>query len=73
MNDWPQPGSPEAAGGPAPRDEPTGGAASAGHPAVDAAVQAVWRAAQASPADQIPTYQAAHRMLQETLASIDES
>lgn len=44
-----------------------------GHPAVDAAVQAIQGASHAPPADQIPTYQAAHRTLRETLTSIDES
>lgn len=45
---------------------------STGHPAVDAALRAVAQVAQAPPADQIPAFQAAHRTLQETLASIDE-
>jgi hypothetical protein len=44
-----------------------------GHSAVDAAVHAVVTAADLSPADQIETYDAAHRTLRETLASIDES
>jgi hypothetical protein len=45
---------------------------STGHPAVDAALRAVAEASEASPADQIPAYQATHRTLRETLASIDE-
>jgi hypothetical protein len=44
-----------------------------GHPTVDTAVQAVAAAADLPPADQIEAYDAAHRTLQETLASIDES
>jgi hypothetical protein len=43
-----------------------------GHPAVDAALRAVRQVAGVAPADQIPTYQAAHRTLRETLSSIDE-
>lgn len=46
--------------------------ASTGHPAIDAALRAVRQVAGAAPADQIPTYQAAHRTLRETLSSIDE-
>ena len=42
-----------------------------GHPAVDAVLQALANAAQLAPADQIAEYEAAHRVLQETLASID--
>ncbi|MPZ28512.1 MAG: hypothetical protein GEV12_19455 [Micromonosporaceae bacterium] len=61
----PDPGSrspqPEAAG-----PEQTG------HPAVDSALRAVAEVAGAAPADQLPAYQAAHRTLRETLASIDE-
>lgn len=44
-----------------------------GHPAVDAALRAVSEVAGAAPADQLPAYQAAHRTLRETLASIDET
>jgi hypothetical protein len=43
-----------------------------GHPAVDAAVRRVEQVAATAPGDQIPAFQAAHRALQETLASIDE-
>lgn len=46
--------------------EPTGQAS------VDAALRAVADAAGAPPTDQLPAYQAAHRVLRETLASIDE-
>jgi hypothetical protein len=44
-----------------------------GHPAVDAVVQAVEAVADLPPADQIEAYDAAHRTLQETLATIDQS
>jgi len=52
---------------------PSGAAtAHTGHPAVDAALDAVANAADLPPADQIAQYEAAHRTLQETLATIDE-
>lgn len=44
-----------------------------GNPAVDEALRALDDAAQAPPAEQIPAYEAAHRALQQTLATIDES
>lgn len=44
-----------------------------GHPAVDAVLQALANAVPLAPADQIAEYEAAHRILQETLASIDRS
>ncbi|MBX7267796.1 hypothetical protein KIF24_18310 [Micromonospora sp. Llam7] len=44
----------------------------AGHPAVDAAVQAIVNAAALAPADQIPQYEAAYQTLRETLATIDQ-
>jgi hypothetical protein len=44
-----------------------------GHPAVDAVIQAIANAADLSPADQIAQYEAAHRTLQETLATIDQA
>ncbi|MEV4754582.1 hypothetical protein AB0J86_05645 [Micromonospora sp. NPDC049559] len=44
-----------------------------GHPAVDAALRAIENAAGLSPADQIAQYEAAHRTLQETLATIDQA
>jgi hypothetical protein len=57
-------------------DEPVaaapGDAASTGHPAVDEAVRALDDAVDAPPADQIPAYEAAHRALQQTLATIDQ-
>ena len=42
-----------------------------GHPAVDAVLRSLANAAQLAPPDQIAEYEAAHRVLQETLASID--
>jgi hypothetical protein len=39
---------------------------------VDAAVRAMANAVDLPPADQIAEYEAAHRTLQETLATIDE-
>jgi transketolase C-terminal domain/subunit len=42
-----------------------------GHPAVDAVLRSLANAAQLAPADQIAEYEAAHRVLQETLSSID--
>jgi hypothetical protein len=53
----------------------TGGAATGGdgtgHPAVDAVLRSLANAARLAPADQIAEYEAAHRVLQETLSSID--
>lgn len=43
-----------------------------GHPSVDAALRAVVAAGSVAPVDQVPAYQAAHRTLRDTLASIDE-
>ena len=42
-----------------------------GHPAVDAVVRSLANAARLAPAEQIAEYEAAHQVLQETLASID--
>jgi hypothetical protein len=44
-----------------------------GHPAVDAVLRSLANAVPLAPADQIAEYEAAHRVLQETLASIDRS
>jgi hypothetical protein len=41
-----------------------------GHPAVDAVLRALANAAALAPAEQIAEYEAAHRVLRETLASI---
>jgi hypothetical protein len=51
--------------------EPAAPAQGTGHPAVDAVLQSLANAARLAPADQIAEYEAAHRVLQETLASID--
>jgi hypothetical protein len=48
-------------------------AALTGHPAVDEALRTLDDAAGAAPAEQIPAYEAAHHVLQQTLATIDES
>ncbi|NMO53478.1 hypothetical protein HH310_20110 [Actinoplanes sp. TBRC 11911] len=64
----------ESAGGtpePAPvhvGDEPADGT---GHPAVDAVLQSLANAARLAPGEQIAEYEAAHQVLQETLAGID--
>jgi hypothetical protein len=42
-----------------------------GHPAVDAVLQSLANAATLAPGDQIAEYEAAHQVLQETLAGID--
>lgn len=47
------------------------GSEKTGHPAVDAVLQALANAATLTPADQLAEYEAAHQVLQETLASID--
>ena len=44
---------------------------STGHPAVDAVLQSLANAATLAPGDQIAEYEAAHQVLQETLAGID--
>jgi hypothetical protein len=43
-----------------------------GHPSVDAVLRGITQVAGQPAGDQIPAFQAAHRTLQETLASIDE-
>jgi hypothetical protein len=57
---------------PARGGEPVGGTGS-GHPAVDAAIQAMANAAGLPLADQIAQYEAVHRTLRETLATIDQA
>ncbi|BCY13531.1 hypothetical protein [Actinoplanes sp. L3-i22] len=42
-----------------------------GHPAVDAVLSSLANAARLAPAEQIAEYEAAHQVLQETLAGID--
>ena len=61
-----------AAGVPAAVDEATGEIVrETGHPAVDAVLRSLENAARLAPAEQIGEYEAAHQVLQETLASID--
>jgi hypothetical protein len=43
-----------------------------GHAGVDAVIRSMANAVDLSPADQIAEYEAAHRTLQETLATIDQ-
>ncbi|GGK36919.1 hypothetical protein GCM10010124_31950 [Pilimelia terevasa] len=52
---------------------PRAAAEPTGHPAVDAAVQAMANAAPLPLPAQIAQYEAAHRTLGETLATIDEA
>lgn len=42
-----------------------------GHPAVDAVLSSLANAARLAPGEQIAEYEAAHQVLQETLAGID--
>lgn len=56
-----------------PADRGADHAPGSGHPAVDAALQGIANAAALAPADQIAQYEAAHRILRETLATIDQS
>ncbi|GGL20309.1 hypothetical protein [Mangrovihabitans endophyticus] len=65
------PGGDGAYGGGAAHERPAAREGSMGHPAVDAVMQSLANAARLAPADQIAEYEAAHRVLQETLASID--
>jgi hypothetical protein len=48
-----------------------GSGSGTGHPAVDAVLQSLANAATLAPHDQIAEYEAAHQVLQETLAGID--
>jgi hypothetical protein len=47
------------------------GSEGTGHPAVDAVLQSLANAASLAPAEQLAEFEAAHQVLQETLASID--
>ncbi|MEH1130684.1 hypothetical protein [Micromonospora sp. CPCC 206061] len=49
-----------------------GDGSGSGHPAVDAVIQSLANAANVPLRDQIAEYEAAHRTLQETLATIDQ-
>ena len=76
----PRPGPPPGGFRPAPPAAPPAyaegsdddrGPEETGHPAVDAALRSLANAAQLAPGEQIDAYEAAHQVLQETLASID--
>lgn len=63
----------EDAGSPGPRIRAAEGHDGTGHPAVDAALRSLANAVPLAPSNQIAAYEAAHRVLQETLSSIDQS
>ena len=63
-------GSPATAGAGYPMGSGSGGEGT-GHPAVDAVLRSLANAARLAPAEQIAEYEAAHQVLQETLAGID--
>jgi hypothetical protein len=63
----PPPGAPAAV----PVDDDGRDPEDTGHPAVDAALRSLANAARLAPGEQIAAYEAAHQVLQETLASID--
>ncbi|MER5458872.1 hypothetical protein ABT008_29310 [Micromonospora sp. NPDC002389] len=73
MSVSPRPGPPPPRPGPPPQSWSGDGADDGGHPAVDAAVQAMANAANLAPADQIAQYEAAYQTLRETLATIDQA
>jgi hypothetical protein len=52
--------------------DPVTDVVSTGHPAVDGALRGMANAAELPPDDQIAQYEATHRILTETLATIDE-
>jgi hypothetical protein len=69
------PAAPAYAAPPVPAEEPADADAEdgtgTGHPAVDAVLRSLENAARLAPGAQIAEYEAAHQVLQETLASID--
>jgi hypothetical protein len=65
------PNTPQPGPRPAPPATDAEGTEETGHPAVDAALRSLANAAQLAPGEQIDAYEAAHQVLQETLASID--
>lgn len=71
----PAPGSfrPAVPGPPPARPTPPATSDGSGHPAVDAVVQSLANAASLPMPEQIEAYEAAHRTLQETLATIDQA
>ena len=54
-----------------PQPEDQVDAESTGHPTVDEVLRSLANAASLAPAEQIAEFEAAHRVLQETLAGID--
>ena len=54
-----------------PQPEDPADAESTGHPAVDEVLRSLANAASLAPAEQIAEFEAAHQVLQETLAGID--
>jgi hypothetical protein len=44
-----------------------------GHPAVDAALDELAQVAELPPGEQVPAYEAVHRTLSQTLATIDQA
>jgi hypothetical protein len=54
-----------------PQPDDSAAVESTGHPAVDSVLRSLANAASLAPAEQIAEYEAAQRVLQETLASID--
>ena len=77
-NSFPKPGPPPGGFRPEPPPAPPTYAAAddeivaeTGHPAVDAVLRSLENASRLAPAEQIAEYEAAHQVLQETLASID--
>jgi hypothetical protein len=67
----PGPGAPGTGAPPVRMTEPGDG--TTGHPAVDAMLASLANAASLSPADQIAEFEAAHQILRETLATIDQA
>jgi hypothetical protein len=51
----------------------SGGTGPTGHPAVDAALASLADATELPPSEQVAAYEATHRALQQTLATIDQT
>jgi hypothetical protein len=58
---------------PEPEVSPVEQAVVTGHATVDDALDGLAQAAGLTPEEQVPSYEAAHRALQQTLATIDQS
>ncbi|MEV6348492.1 hypothetical protein [Actinoplanes sp. NPDC051851] len=67
----PRPGPPPSPVEASYRTDENGTVEETGHPAVDAVLRSLANAARLAPAEQIAEFEAAHQVLQETLASID--